>query len=319
MDFPLLTDAKVIMTKFLKKEFGLQPTGEATQEVMMSYFNLKHKLISQQPREVLISEGLMQKAQTYQVERIVNSIAQKFTAGGNLNPFLSKGVFRLNDHDYLLNDWAIHHLHLNDTKHKPQDYFNQRSDLLLFVHLTADRAYFIDIRRHDENYVFAQRDLLRGIRDNWSDINRKFLVRDEEMEVSPQFNEEEIHIMRKNGYMFFVQVDKHGYMPAGMGSACSGFSTKASMEMNEFHRHLYKYHSYAKEHKEELRLALAKKKGRPLNKLHISLVFKDWLFYIYEMNSQQFVNLDLSHYQPKYPDDQASLLPGNSEGVVQAT
>lgn len=310
MEFPLLTDAKVIIKKFLNKQYGLRPVGTSTQDVLMSYFNLKHKLISQQPRIVLMSNGLIEKAQQLGLESILLNLEKKFLAGEDINPYLSKGIFRLNEHDYLLNDWEMHHLHLNELKVKPNDYFNQRSAQLLFVHVTGGLVYFIDIRSHNENYVFAQRDLLRAVRHNWPDLNRMFLVNAEPKEVYPKFDEQEIAVMRRKGYMFFTQVDEYAYMP-GAGSACSGFSLKASMEMNEFMRQLYKIHLYASEHKEELRLFLAKKNKKPLPKMRISLVYKDWLFFVYEMNSQQFVYLDLSNYQPLYPD--------NAESVVQAT
>ena len=248
-----------------------------------------------------MSSGLLTKACTLQVERVLQVIASKFETGGDVNPFLSKGVYRLADHDYLLNDWGIHHLHLSDTKKAPSDYFNNRSDLLLFVHTTDDLVYFIDIRPHNENYVFAQRDLLRAVRDNWPDLNRKFLVKEEEMEISPQFNEKDTVVMRRKGYYFFTQVDKHAYAP-GLGSACSGFSIEAGLAMNQFHRHLYKIHCFVQENEEELKMTLSRNPGKPLAKLYISLVFKDWLFYVYELNSKQFINLDLSNYQPYYHD-----------------
>lgn len=75
------------------------------------------------------------------------------------------------------------------------------------------------------------------------------------------------------------------------------------MEMDKFHRDLYKIHCYTRDNENALKLRWAKIPGMPLTNLHISLVFKEWLFYPYEMNSQQFVNLDLSGYQPPYPDD----------------
>lgn len=300
MDFPLLTDAKNIIIKHLH-QFGLRPTGTSTQDVLRSYFNLKHKIISQSPRKVLWGDSLIEKAERLKVERVLNIIARKFEIGEDVNPFLSKGIFKLDDHDYLLNDWGMHHLHLNDKKNTTVDYFNQRSDLLLFAHVEIDKVYFIDIRPHNESYVFAQRDLLRSVRDNWPDLNRKFLVKEEEMEVFPKFDEKDIAIMRKKGYMFFTQVDKHAYMPDS-GSTCSGFSLKASMEMDEFQRHLYKLHCYIMEHEDDLKIKFSTQPGGKLTKMRVSLAFKDWTFYICEMYTQRLVDIDVSNYQPPYAD-----------------
>ncbi len=295
MDFPLLTEAKVIISKYLH-QLGLKLVSTSIQDVLRSYFNLKHKIISQQRREVFLSAGLITKAVELNLDNVLEVITQKFVNGDDVNPFLSKGILRLEDHDYLLNDWGIHHLHLNLNKNKSDEYFNQRSNQLLFVHVTDEKAYFIDIRPHHEEYVFAQRDLLRAVRDNWPDLNVKFLVREEEMEVFPKFDESDIVLMRRKGYMFFTQVDKHAYMP-GLGSACSGFSVKASLEMDEFCRQLYKVHCYIQEHEEELKYRFSLTPGKPLQNMRIGLAFKDWMFYFCELNTQRLVDIDVSDYQ----------------------
>lgn len=306
MDFPLLTDAKAIIVKYLNS-FGLEPVGNATQQILQSYFNFKHKYIKTRPRAVVISAGLEKKAQQLGLEIVLNMINQKCVAGEDINPFLSKGTFRLGVHDHLLNDWKIHHLHLNLNKAKPTDYFNDRSAYLLFAHVTDESIYFIDIRPHQEDDVFAQRELLRIVRDNWPQLDQQFRVQQEEIEIFPKFNEQEIAIMRKKGHMFLTQVDDHVYAP-GLGSAVSGFSLEAGMEMDEFLRQLYKIHSYITDHHDDLKANLSAKIGRQLSKLHFTLAFKDWLFYVYEVNSNQFVNFELSGYQPRYPDMQTQPL-----------
>lgn len=157
----------------------------------------------------MISSPLWDKAKSMGVDDVLSTIESKFRTGGDVNPFLSKGVFRLSDHDYLLNNWRIHHLHMNASKEKPEDFFNKRSPNLLFVYIKPEKVYLIDIRSHNESHVFAQRDLLRIIRDNWPELDRSFKVSEEPLKVWPKFNEEEISVMRKKGYMFFTQVDDH--------------------------------------------------------------------------------------------------------------
>jgi len=306
MDFPLLTDAKAIIVKYLHS-FGLKPVGSSTQEVLQSYFNFKHKFIQNKPRTVFMSHNLEEKARKLNLENVLKAIKQKCIAGEDINPFLSKGTFRLGVHDHLLNDWKIHHLHLNTNKAKSADYFNDRSDFLLFVHVTNENIYFIDIRPHDEDHVFAQRDLLRIVRDDWPQLDQQFRVGNEEMEIFPKFDEKDIAIMRKKGYMFFTQVDNHVYAP-GLGSAVSGFSMEAGMEMDAFLSQLYKIHSYILEHDHELKTTLSAKIGRNLPNLHFTLAFKDWLFYVYEINSNQFVNFDIPDYKPRYQDNQPQPL-----------
>jgi hypothetical protein len=300
MNFPLILEAKELIKKILLKH-DLQPVGDSTEEVLRSYFNFTHKVIVQQPRIVLRSDSLSQKAEELGVSEILNGIERKFVSGEDINPCLSKKIFQLNDHDYLLNDWAIHHLHLSDSKIRETDYFNKRSGLLLFCHVTPETVYFIDIREHGENYVFAQRDLLRVIRDNWADLNKKFQIGGEKMELYPKMDEKGITMLRKKGYMTFTQVDDFAYMP-GQGSTSSGFSLEAAREMDAFHRALYKVHSYTFEHGEELKEHFLDEKGQKFDNLQFSLAYKDWMFYVYEVNSGKMVDFDLSGYQPKYPD-----------------
>lgn len=245
-------------------------------------------------------------------------IKAKFEAGEDVNLFLSKGVYRLVDHDYLLNDWGIHHLHHNDQKKASGDYFNLRSGQLLFVHTTADHLYFIDIHPHNEHCVFAQKDLLRAVRNNWPDLNRKFLVREEEMEISPQFNEKDTVTMRHKGYYFFTQVNKHAYAP-GLGSACIGFSMQAGLEMNEFHRHLYKIHCFVQENEDKLIRMLDRDPDKPLVSLRVRLIFDDWLFYVCERNSGHYLNLDLQDYQPFCPDIPSVDAEGDEAAINQAS
>src|ERR1700740_3102781 len=89
MDFPLLTDAKAIIIKFLQS-FGLTPVGYSTQEVLQSYFNFKHKFIQNLPRTVLMSNDLEEKAKKLNLRKPLKVIEQKCIAGEDITPFLSK-------------------------------------------------------------------------------------------------------------------------------------------------------------------------------------------------------------------------------------
>lgn len=292
----MLIDAKNLILKILK-QYDIKPKGNTTQDILRSYFNLKHKIIKSTPRPVYISNGLRLKAKSLNLDSVFTSIEKKFISGEDINPFLSKRAFLSERHDSLLNDWQIHHLHLNESKMKATDYFNTRSEWLLFVHVTANTVYFIDIRHHNENFVFAQRDLLRIIRDNWPDLNKQFLINDQEMDVYPKLDEEGITTLRKKGYTFFTQVDNHAYFP-GLSSTVSGFSILAGLHMNEFYRELFRIHCYVIEHEAEVIDQLSKNSGVKLSSLNFNLAFKDWTFYVFEVNSKQFVNFDLGDYNP---------------------
>src|SRR5258705_6992307 len=110
------------------------------------YFNFRLKYIILGQRQLRVSKELSKKISTHLYQSSIFDIFTKTARGHDLNPYQSKDSFNADFHDRLFNDWGIHHLHLSSDKKKPTDYFNNRTELLMFVRFTNEIAYFLDIK-----------------------------------------------------------------------------------------------------------------------------------------------------------------------------
>ena len=187
---------------------------------LLHYFNFRLKFIEPIKRQVNISTELETKLKDHPKKSIFNAIVQRALNGSDLNPFQSKGSFNSDRDDGLFNDWGIHHLHLNMNKINPIEYFNKRSDELVFVRFTTDAAYFIDMHSHNEKNLWSKKDLISIIQNNWNEIIQDKEIPD--LRLTPDFNDEEIGTLREKGYLTGVMVNEKSYLLLGHGQTSSG-------------------------------------------------------------------------------------------------
>jgi len=201
------------------------------QRWLIHYFNFRLKYIGASKREVKISLELKSKQLDFNTNKAFNSIIFNANHGIDLNSFQSKKSFDSDYDDDLFNDWGIHHLHLNGHKTNPKAFFYDRSNLLLFAKFTETTAYFIDIGQHNEKPLWGKRELISIIQNNWNDE----LLKDKEVghTIYPDFNDVDIEILRKKGYLFGINVNGKSYMLLGHGYACSGDNMMATQMTND--------------------------------------------------------------------------------------
>jgi hypothetical protein len=294
MDFHLMGEAcKQIECYF--DNLGISYHLKDNSATLTDYFNLKHKMIQSKPgREIFKANNFSKKARELNLESVLCEIESKIKKGEDINPYLSKSVLKPEDHDFLLNDWKFHHLHLLGTKDFPNDYFYSRADHLLFIHVTDDKVYFIDIASHNDKLVFAHKDFIRIVRDNWNDLHQKFLFGDGQMQLQHNMTEEEIALLRKKhgkkgekkyvGLLFATQVDNLTYLP-GVGSASSGHSNEAMRNKDAFHRRLWASQKYLNENEELVKQHIQNNMGLQLSKLEFSVKLIENVFQVYEKQS----------------------------------
>jgi hypothetical protein len=117
--------------------------------------------VSIRPRTVHISQELQAKSRP---EVLV--LADKIEKGANLNPHLSErietvfmatpedpGLRYREDLDLLLNEWAIHHLHISTILQT--NGFVKRGREVLFAAFRHDDAYLIDFLDHSASKMKA--------------------------------------------------------------------------------------------------------------------------------------------------------------------
>jgi hypothetical protein len=132
-------------------------------DLLSTFYNWQNRRVSIRPRAVHISQALRAKNRN---EVVV--LADKIKKGEDLNPHLSErvetvflatpkdpGLRYREDLDLLLNEWAIHHLHISTILQT--NGFVERGRELLFAAFRHDDAYLIDLLDHkafeDENLV----------------------------------------------------------------------------------------------------------------------------------------------------------------------
>ncbi|TDX83094.1 hypothetical protein [Epilithonimonas xixisoli] len=214
---------------------GIKYKHQKDESISLSrYFNFRLKLIAVRPRNVYVSKESLPNIYFSENRESIFLLLEKLRNGIDVNPFQSKQFFNSDYHDMMFNDWAIHHLHLNHTKKNSTDYFNIRTGELLFVKISEDTAYVLDLKKHNDKNVWSNKDIIRIIRNNWNYLIEPYEVGGGQW--YPNLNDEEIGIMRNKGFSFSINVDDKTYLMIGHGYSVSGDNGTAVELANEIYR-----------------------------------------------------------------------------------
>lgn len=210
---------------FIKREFNKLDIkineDENIRNLLIKYLNTLNKLIEPIPRKVYMSKKLENKDIDKNIIKIIDEIKVKFKKGININPHLSKKIFKPGFNDYLLDDWGIYHLHLSCDKKEISDYFYRRADYLLFVLVDDKDVYFIDILKHNLNYVFSKQKLLKVIDDNWPNLLKTNQLNEVDG-LSQNLTDKEINDLRKSGINVLTEVGDKVITSLGGGLTTAG-------------------------------------------------------------------------------------------------
>ncbi|OGU60968.1 MAG: hypothetical protein A2X64_02890 [Ignavibacteria bacterium GWF2_33_9] len=202
-------------------------------ELVRLHINLLTKLIHPQPRKIHKSKIFLTKEQILHepFKKALQDICYKLEIGIDVNGHLSKQSTNPSYNDLLLNDWAIHHLHISNKKKNTNQLFYDRSDWLFFVLLKPKDIYLLDIYRHGDQFVFSKQDLLKQIKHNWPEILKPFEATGFEG-VTKTFNDEDISRLRKVGINVVNVIDDIAIFPIGGGLSTAGTNINHTMEVN---------------------------------------------------------------------------------------
>ena len=132
-------------------------------DLFRCYSKALRRFISRTPRKV-------HKSSTFpNVERHLDAIItieELFRKGGDVVPYLSNRIKRLEYNDMILDDWGIYHLHLGDRicVSGPNKGFIRRTCLLLYCGVTDSDVYFVDVLPHNS---WTTQKLVQTIHDEW--------------------------------------------------------------------------------------------------------------------------------------------------------
>lgn len=204
-----------------KIDFSVLPSQDS-QSIALAYLIWQKKQISSSPRQVLKAKGF--SCPEYLQDRL-NEIEQSFSAGFDINGYLSHNLRNLSKHDYLLYDWGIHHLHFDD-RYCSGFSKKQRSSELLFVMVRPSEVYLLAVQDHG---AFADVNLLEVIDKNWPELTSFYHV-GHDAELSVPITQLDRLRLRKAGINTPVVLQNGNLlmsMMIGGGIASSGDSAEA--------------------------------------------------------------------------------------------
>lgn len=189
------------------------------------YFNMQKRLISAVPRSVVKSKEFKCPHEYY---RALEEIENKIQNGENLVPYMSDKILDLKYEDLLLSDWNIHHLHLS--RRKRADGFVKRSDYELFVYISNETIYFIQIYPHSKKHLYSTQEMVRIIHNNWPNMISKFRINGV-LGGTDKITDEGHDFLRKKGVNTFVDLGNETlYVPFGGGYASNGSSVDVTRQ-----------------------------------------------------------------------------------------
>lgn len=210
---------------------------------LLRWLDFRLRYVDPIPRKILISNKFPKQI-SEDISPALENLKSKILAGEDINPYQGKGLVqhhdtsgekRQNRTDLLWADWGILHFHITNSPISNESYFSDRSKWLLFCYLHGEYCFFIDIRRHDEEDLFSNPELIEILIRNWPDVMERFRLKGI---LSPDSKDlpsaKEIDALRRGGVSTFVLVDGGVYVGPGRGvtsASTPGIVTQAMIEV----------------------------------------------------------------------------------------
>lgn len=195
-----------------------EPQGDAhkdAHDVCVAHWNAHLRRIRPRPRAVHRSAelGARELALAPAIRRGLDAVEREMRAGEDMSARLSRQLNRIAFKDMMMNDWGLHHLHLDEVNPAA----GTREVLILLVR-DAD-AYFVDVLPHDH---WADQDLVEILHANWPGAVARHR-QDQVVALSHKLSDDQHKHLRRNGWNAPVQTrDRSVYMAIGGGFAHSG-------------------------------------------------------------------------------------------------
>lgn len=221
IEMDLVSDFQNILINEINA-IGLQYSDDISKEsLIIKYFTYLRKKGGHSPRRrrVHISNEFECPQELLEGYTQLTNVMEQ---GRDIAPYLSKRVDNISHVDYMFNDWEVLHLHLGNQFDTNNERFIARTGPLLFLHLTPDNAYFINIYNHGD---WTDRSILQIMYDNWPELIQPFILKDV-MGLAYQYNEKQHQQLRKSGVVVFHELqdangDKIVIAPPGLGMTLS--------------------------------------------------------------------------------------------------
>jgi hypothetical protein len=209
----------------------------------LDYHKAMKKLIPVRPRKVYFSEEF---SCPDECKNALNNIVSAIESGKNLLPYMSKLTIRPSKNDGLLNDWNIHHFHLNDSFEK-NSIFVKRSDWLLLAFVRDDAVYCINVYPHKKPYLWSHIKMVRIVHKNWPELIEKNRIKEVSVLTEEIDDKKYDQIRRANTVTMLDLGENQVYAMIGGGYSSDGSSTEAVTTSDYWYNYIRKIELYIRD------------------------------------------------------------------------
>lgn len=147
-----------VLKDVLSNEWECDISSISDTDIPYVYFNTKNRRPSQKKREVVLADTFVcPKDLELGFKRLISRVEN----GYDLTKNLSKKVFFPQRKDLMLNDWHVHHFHLNENT---DGSFEKGSKFLVFAWLVNNKFYVIGIFPHND---WVNQEVIETMHRNW--------------------------------------------------------------------------------------------------------------------------------------------------------
>jgi hypothetical protein len=223
-------ETEIDLRKLIEQDFGPR-VGQLTDRHVLDWVHYRARLIPCRPRTVKLSSEILSQMANYPA---IARLKAEFESGRDVSPWLSDRVRKRKEDgsaDLMFNDWQISHFHLGSII-EPRNKI-KRTGQLLFAHVRADHAVFLDVQPHRS---WSKKKILKILRD----VSPKDLP--ELKGVLPSQNgaltDQQLLNLRLNGYTAAIEIDGAAFAPPGLGICSPGHALRLYLRLMHLTRQL---------------------------------------------------------------------------------
>ncbi|MGC9269594.1 hypothetical protein [Acidiphilium sp.] len=200
------------LKRLIAADFGTSSTGDFHAD-FVNWIHFRARRVPQLPRKIFTSQEVTSHRNQYPA---IDQIRLALGSGGDVRPWLSQTIAKnKNNHkaDMMFNDWQILHFHLSRIFQTPNSI--RRTGPLLYAHITADEATFLDVQPHGRWTMTNLLEILLR-------TNAPGLERYEARSATPmRLTDDEYRNLRRKGGNSMIEIGGRAFFPGG-GLLASG-------------------------------------------------------------------------------------------------
>lgn len=198
--------------------------GLALRALVQDYVTWRARFPSARPRRVHESDAFAASELRDRYASGLTAIRRDIEAGTELEPYLSRRVWKAHGRDRLLGYHGIHHLHMEPAG----------SEHVLFIAFRPEHAYLIDIYAHESDGAnWAERAILETLIRNWDGAGILFAAQDG-TSLRAEFDDDARLELERAGVQLMVEIDGRVWSStAGSAGGAPRVAVRIGMEVGE--------------------------------------------------------------------------------------